>query len=127
MAQANHGIDAPGVIRNLLLIGAALEGVADRVALHDGDMRALPFEDASFDLIVSSLALHNIPTADGRAQAVREAVRVLKPGGQVALLDFQKTGEYAHTLRESGMAAVRRSGMSFWMYPPVQVAFARKP
>src|SRR5262249_39758476 len=38
---------------------AVAEGVADRVELHTGDMTALPFEDNSFDVIVSSLAIHN--------------------------------------------------------------------
>jgi ubiquinone/menaquinone biosynthesis C-methylase UbiE len=39
---------------------AAAEGVADRVELHTGDMTALPFENDSFDVVVSSLAIHNI-------------------------------------------------------------------
>src|SRR5678816_1836505 len=38
---------------------AIAEGVADRVELHTGDMTALPFEDNSFDVVVSSLAIHN--------------------------------------------------------------------
>src|SRR3954469_21501973 len=38
---------------------AAAEGVADRVELHTGDMTALPFEDDGFDVVVSSLAIHN--------------------------------------------------------------------
>lgn len=113
--------------RDATLQNAALEGVSERVTLHDGDMRELPFEPGTFDLILSSLAIHNIPTAEGRAQAVREAVRVLKPGGRVALLDFQKTDEYARTLREAGMAEVRRTPLSFWMYPPVRVVHGRKP
>src|SRR4029077_13430020 len=40
---------------------AVSEGVADRVELHTADMTALPFADDSFDLVVSSLAIHNIP------------------------------------------------------------------
>src|SRR6476646_6044938 len=39
---------------------AIAEGVADRVELHTGDLMALPFEDNSFDFVVSSLAIHNI-------------------------------------------------------------------
>ena len=49
---------------------AQLEGVADRVDLRTGDIRTLPFEDESFDVVLSSLAIHNIPDAAGRAKAI---------------------------------------------------------
>src|SRR5690242_2435005 len=42
------------------LHNATIEGVADKVAVHTGDARALPFGDASFDVVLSSNALHNI-------------------------------------------------------------------
>ncbi len=61
-----------------------LEGVSDRCELKTGDMLAMPFADASFDLVVSSMAIHNIDENNmrnhtRRVQAVDEAVRVLKP------------------------------------------------
>ena len=56
---------------------AVAEGVADRVELHTADMTALPFGDDSFDVVFSSLAIHNIPGRAGREKAVSEAVRVL--------------------------------------------------
>jgi arsenite methyltransferase len=58
--------------------------VADRVELDTGDMRQLPFADNTFDLIISNMALHNIPSAAGRRAAIDEAVRVLRPGGRLA-------------------------------------------
>src|SRR6266487_2436863 len=57
---------------------AIAEGVADRVELHTGDMTALPFEDSSFDVVVSSLAIHNISRSADREKAIEEAVRVLR-------------------------------------------------
>jgi ubiquinone/menaquinone biosynthesis C-methylase UbiE len=64
---------------------AVAEGAADRVELHTGDMRALPFEDNRFDVVVSSLAIHNISGRAGRAKAIDEATRVLRPGGRLMI------------------------------------------
>jgi arsenite methyltransferase len=65
---------------------ARAEDVADRVEIKDGDARKLPFEDDTFDVVLSSLVLHNIYDAGGRREAVREIARVLKGGGRVAIL-----------------------------------------
>jgi hypothetical protein len=51
---------------------AVAEGVADRVELHTADMSALPFEDDSFDLIVSNFAIHNISGRAGREKAIAD-------------------------------------------------------
>ncbi len=55
-----------------------MEGVADRVELHTGDRRALPFADRSFDAVLSSLPIHNIRGSAGREQAIAEALRLLR-------------------------------------------------
>src|SRR5689334_2132016 len=75
--------DQSGNAREVTERNASLEGVADRVAIETGDMRALPFPEASFDLVVSSLAIHNISASSERRQAIAEAFRVLKPGGRL--------------------------------------------
>jgi SAM-dependent methyltransferase len=106
---------------------ARAEGVAERIELRTADMRELPFEDASVDVVVSSLALHNIYDPAGRAAAVREIARVLRPGGQALILDFQRTDEYMATLGELGWRDVRRSGLRFQMFPPVRWVVATKP
>ncbi len=59
---------------------AALEnarraGVADRVAVRTGDMRALPFPDASMDVILSHWAVHNVEPAADRDTAPAEMAR----------------------------------------------------
>jgi ubiquinone/menaquinone biosynthesis C-methylase UbiE len=67
--------DQSGNAEQVTRQNADLEGVADRVELHTADMRQLPFEDGSFDVVVSSLAIHNISGAGERAKALHEAAR----------------------------------------------------
>jgi arsenite methyltransferase len=84
---------------------AVTEGVRGRVELADADAPDLPFGSASFDVVVSSLAISNIRDADGRAQALREAVRVLRPGGRLRIVD-EGAGRYAAVLRDAGCTDV---------------------
>jgi ubiquinone/menaquinone biosynthesis C-methylase UbiE len=81
---------------------AKIEGVAERVEVQTADARKLPFDDASFDVVLSSAALHNIYDAGERQTAVREIARVLKVGGRVLIADVRHLGEYARTLRDAG-------------------------
>ena len=108
------------------LANAAAEGVPERVEVREADMRKLPFADASFDAVVASLSIHNIYGEDGRREAIREIVRVLKPGGKVALMDIRHVREYAAGLLGAGLNEVKVSGLSFWIFPPVRTVTARK-
>jgi ubiquinone/menaquinone biosynthesis C-methylase UbiE len=83
-----------------------LECVRSQCELVTADMRAVPFPDSTFDLVVSSLTIHNIEGDQGRGQAVDEAVRVLKPGGRLLIADLIWTRAYAKRLRELGMENV---------------------
>ncbi|MDO1530038.1 class I SAM-dependent methyltransferase [Fulvimonas sp. R45] len=105
---------------------AELAGLRERVRIDTGDMRRMPYPDASFDVVISSLAIHNLPTQTDREQAVREIARVLKPGGRVALLDFRHTADYARTLRANGLADARRHGPNFLMFPWVWIVRGHK-
>jgi SAM-dependent methyltransferase len=102
-----------------------LEGVSDRCEVRTGDMLALPFPDAGFDLVVSSMAIHNIDERAirhhaRRLQALDEAVRVLKPGGRLVITDFWPA-VYAGHLRARGLLKVQRRplGWRFWYLPGV--------
>ncbi|HEV3004734.1 MAG TPA: class I SAM-dependent methyltransferase, partial [Pirellulales bacterium] len=77
---------------------ALAEGVAERVELQTADMTALPFAANSFDIVVSNLAMHNIPSRAGREKAIEEAVRVLRPGGRLLIADLWGTGSYQRHL-----------------------------
>jgi ubiquinone/menaquinone biosynthesis C-methylase UbiE len=99
---------------------AIAEGVADRVELHTGDMTALPFEDNRFDVVVSSLAIHNIRGRAGREKAIDEAVRVLRPGGRLIIADIWGTSKHEAYLAKIGMSNVTRRGLGwrFWWGGP---------
>jgi ubiquinone/menaquinone biosynthesis C-methylase UbiE len=84
-----------------------IEAVADKVEVQTGDARQLPFADSSFDVVLSSMALHNIYKASERQIAVREIARVLAPGGRVLIVDIRHTSAYAATLRDAGLADAR--------------------
>lgn len=57
------------------------------VTLHQRDSTALGFADASYDQAVVFFLLHEQPAA-ARAQTLREALRVVKPGGKLVLVDY---------------------------------------
>jgi SAM-dependent methyltransferase len=69
-------------------------GVTVRFEQGYGD--ALPFADASFDRVTSSMMLHHLDL-DAKRGLLREALRVLRPGGSFHLLDFAGDG-HAHGL-----------------------------
>lgn len=98
------------------LSNAALESVAERVEVHTADMSDLPLGDESVDVIVSSLAIHNIPTRTGRRKALDEAVRVLRPGGRLAIADLWETRQHAAHLRDLGWLNVRRRNLGWRMW-----------
>ena len=106
------------------LATAAAEGVAARITLCEGDARHLPFSDAEFDVVLSSLMLHHM-TPSGRTEALREMVRVLRPGGRLAILDASlRICDYTQVLREHGVEEVWVSGPHAFVH---RMVVARKP
>jgi arsenite methyltransferase len=111
---------------------AVAEGVADRVELHTASMIHLPFENDSFDLDLSNVAIHNVKGDPARSKAIEEAVRVLRPGGQLMLADLMATKQYQAVLNRLGMADVGRRNLGWrlwWSGPwlPTHLVTATKP
>jgi SAM-dependent methyltransferase len=75
--------------RAALLRNLHAAGVDSRATIQPGDMRHMPLESASFDAIVSAYAIDHL-NPQGITEAVAEANRVLKPGGQFLLMVIAK-------------------------------------
>jgi len=75
--------------RAALLRNMRAAGVEQRVTIQPGDMRHMPLESNSFDAIVSAYAIDHLGL-QGIQEALAEANRVLKPGGQFLLMVIAK-------------------------------------
>jgi ubiquinone/menaquinone biosynthesis C-methylase UbiE len=80
-----HGIDASPEMIARARRKAKRSGMD--VVFEMAQAQSLPFPDARFDVVLSTVMLHHLPRA-ARAQAVRDARRVLKPGGRLLAVDF---------------------------------------
>jgi SAM-dependent methyltransferase len=99
------------------LANAAAEGVANLVEVKTGDITRLPFPDASFDAVISMIVIHNIPSRQVRDEALRELVRVLKPGGRMGIFDLMHASRYAEVLQDAGMRVQYLSRDFLWLLP----------
>jgi len=118
-------VDQSGNREQATLHNAELEGVRDRVEVRTADMRQLPFPDDSFDVVTSSLAIHNVKDGRGREKALAEILRVLKADGMAMIVDILHTAEYQRyfSLQPNTKVELRRLGWRFWYGGP-QVATA---
>lgn len=113
-------VDQSGNSESAALSNIAANGVRERVRLITADMTSLPIADASVDLVTAGLSVHNIPSAEGRARALREAVRILRPGGRLIVVDIRRTREYARVLAGTGATVEGPTALgwrSWWTGP----------
>jgi SAM-dependent methyltransferase len=78
------GLDASRPLLDQGSLYAARAGLSERISFQQGDWRALPFDDGTFDWVWSADAVGYAPGDHGAE--IRELVRVVKPGGLVAIL-----------------------------------------
>ncbi len=127
------GLDGdPDVLRRA---AAKVAAAGLTIALDHGFSDRLPYADASFDRVLTSLLLHHL-TAETKRKTLAEIRRVLRPGGQVHIADWGKAqdavmrgaffliqlldgfatttdnvnGKIPEFLREAGLADVRETG-----------------
>ena len=87
-AAASRGARVTGVdlTHRMLQLAQQRKGVS-RIDFITGDMCDLPLRSASFDLVTTGYGLRNVPDLD---RAIDEIARVLKPGGRLLSLDFNR-------------------------------------
>lgn len=86
---AEYGISGNSPDR--LRANAAAAGAADRLDVQVGDMRAMPFEAASYDAAVSVAAIDHLRRDDVR-RTLAEVRRVVRPGGDFLLMVINQDG-----------------------------------
>jgi SAM-dependent methyltransferase len=90
---------------------AAAEGVADRTSFQKASASALPFEDGSFDAVISNFVFHQVGDTKDKRALVREALRVVKRGGSFAFHDyFLMKGLYGEV--DDLLETIRRWGIT---------------
>jgi arsenite methyltransferase len=104
-----------------------LEGVASLCTLISQPAQDMSFPDATFDVILSNLCIHNIYDAPTRRQALQQIVRVLKPGGLALISDYKLTSQYASEFAVSGLIVEKKRGSFLTTFPPLTIVIARKP
>jgi ubiquinone/menaquinone biosynthesis C-methylase UbiE len=80
-----HGIDASPEMIQVAKEKSAKDG--SDIDFRGALIEAIPFPDASFDLVTSSLMLHHLPD-NLKAKGFLQIRRVLKPGGRFMAMDF---------------------------------------
>jgi len=92
----------------IFLKNAKFEGVADRVVLENEDERHLPYDDETFDVIISSLTIHHLGFDTDKA--IQEMTRVLKPKGWMAIYDEPSSIFYsAKLIRQNGLQIEKKT------------------
>ena len=103
--ENSEGHHADAFIEN-----AKAAGVSERVSLDNEDVRKLPYKDNTFDTIISGLTMHHIPPGQSTQSALMEMLRVLKPGGKMAIYDIPFfISIWKKLLQKEGLVVDRRN------------------
>lgn len=86
-----YGLDVDSQV--LDIARRKIEQAGETIVLQQGTATCLPYPDESFDRVFASLMLHHLTRQD-KLQALSEAFRVLKPGGELHVADFGKPHDF---------------------------------
>ena len=85
-----HGLDADPVILARARVKAEESGL--QIGLEEGLSDRLPYADASFDQVVSTLFFHHL-APDVKARTAAEIRRILRPGGRLHVADWGRPSD----------------------------------
>ena len=111
------GIDSWGksweYSKNACERNAVIEGVSERVVFQKANAAALPFDDGYFDAAVSNFVFHMVGNSRDKREVVREALRVVKKGGEFSFQDeflvkqlFGEIDDLIKTIKSWGISKV---------------------
>jgi ubiquinone/menaquinone biosynthesis methyltransferase len=87
LAARGARVAALDITHRMLQLASGKATPSAPVTFVTGDMMALPFQDGAFDLVTTGYGIRNVPAID---PAIDEIRRVLRPGGVLLSLDFDR-------------------------------------
>eukprot|EP01103_Thecamoeba_quadrilineata_P008514 TRINITY_DN18251_c0_g1_i1.p1 TRINITY_DN18251_c0_g1~~TRINITY_DN18251_c0_g1_i1.p1 ORF type:complete len:260 (+),score=20.19 TRINITY_DN18251_c0_g1_i1:85-864(+) len=121
---AQTGNSPKNTLRN-----SALEGVSAKVQVGEGDQRvALPFQDSSFDIVLSTWITPRLWQYSISKEEIKEMARVLRPGGRLILVKYSWIApRYFVHMEACGFVGAQFSEVQFTIFPPVRTILAVLP
>ncbi|MDI3468925.1 MAG: hypothetical protein OJF62_000988 [Pseudolabrys sp.] len=128
----HYGVDVTGIELTPARVKGANEltrlvGLQDKVRVIEGDVMAVPLADRSVDAVLSQEAFLHVPD---KARALREAHRILKPGGRLAFTDWVAHKPFSDAdakLMWAGMAVTSQMDMPAYVALIESCGFAVEP
>lgn len=81
------GVDLSEKMLEVMQDKLCREGLQDRVRIRQGNCERLPFESGCFDRVTIAFGIRNV---ENRETALKEFLRVLKPGGKLVILELSE-------------------------------------
>jgi ubiquinone/menaquinone biosynthesis C-methylase UbiE len=89
-ARASSGVNVTGLDADASILTRARKRASDaglEIRFDEGRSNALPYADASFDVVLSTLFFHHL-SDEAKRETAEEIVRVLRPGGRLVVGDL---------------------------------------